>query len=106
MGILEEIHSSEDVKRLAPECLDELADEIRNFLIETVSKTGGHLASNLGTVELAIAVLRAFDPEYDRIIWDVGHQAYAYKILTGRKEDFSTLRQFGGLSGFPKTADS
>lgn len=106
MGILEEIHSSEDVKRLAPECLDELADEIRNFLIETVSKTGGHLASNLGTVELAIAVLRAFDPEYDRIIWDVGHQAYAYKILTGRKKNFSTLRQFGGLSGFPKTAES
>ena len=106
MGMLDEIRTASDIKKIPFNQLDKLAEEIRGFLIENVSKTGGHLASNLGTVELTLAVCRVFDTEYDRIIWDVGHQAYTYKILTGRKDRFSTLRQSGGLSGFPKTAES
>ena len=83
-----------------------LCGELREFLIENVSKTGGHFASNLGTVELTVALDRVYDPEKDRIVFDVGHQSYAHKILTGRRDDFSTLRQFGGLSGFPKPRES
>lgn len=83
-----------------------LSQEIREFLIDNVSKTGGHLASNLGVVELTLALFKNFDFKKDRIIWDVGHQSYVYKILTGRRERFSTLRQFNGLSGFPKRAES
>ena len=83
-----------------------LSYAIREFLIEHVAKTGGHLASNLGVVELTLALHRLFDSPEDKIIWDVGHQSYVHKILTGRAEDFDTLRQFGGLSGFPKGKES
>ena len=104
--ILEKIHSPEDVKKLADRELDTLCEEMRSFLVESVSRTGGHLASNLGTVELTVAIHRVFDTAVDRLVFDVGHQAYPHKILTGRKEQFSTLRQFGGLSGFPKPYES
>ena len=86
--------------------LDELAEEIRQFLVEKVSKTGGHLASNLGIVELSIALIRVFDCPRDKIIYDVGHQSYVHKILTGRASGFDTLRQYGGMSGFPKSRES
>ena len=102
MSILEKINTSNDVKQLKPEELAPLCAEIRSFLIESVSKTGGHLASNLGTVELTVALHRVYDSARDRIVFDVGHQSYTHKILTGRRESFSTLRQFGGISGFPK----
>ncbi len=103
---LDRIKNPEDIKKLNNNELCEIADEIRDFLIDSVSKTGGHLASNLGVVELTIALLRSFNLPEDKIIWDVGHQSYVYKLLTGRKEGFSTLRQFNGLSGFPKTNES
>lgn len=106
MSILDKINSSNDVKRLAPEELEPLCDEIRTFLVESVSKTGGHLASNLGAVELSVALHRVYDSAVDRIVFDVGHQSYTHKILTGRKELFSTLRQHNGLSGFPKPNES
>ena len=106
MGILEKINSASDIKKIPQDQLCELAAEIRAFLIENVSKSGGHLASNLGVVELTVALLRVFDPEFDRIIWDVGHQSYTYKLLTGRRDKFSSLRRLGGLSGFPKTSES
>ena len=102
MGILETIHSSNDIKKLKPEELAPLCREIRDFLIESVSRTGGHLASNLGTVELTVALHRVYDTSRDRLVFDVGHQSYTHKIITGRRELFSTLRQYGGLSGFPK----
>ncbi len=104
--ILDKIQSPEDIKKLNTTELRTLADEIREILIDSVSKTGGHLASNLGVVELTIALLRVFDVPEDKIIWDVGHQSYVYKLLTDRKEVFSTLRQFGGISGFPKRSES
>ena len=106
MGILDRINSAADLKKLSYKELDVLADEIRDFLIARVSENGGHLASNLGTVELTIALYRVFNPEEDKIVWDVGHQAYTHKILTGRKDGFSNLRKFGGMSGFPKTSES
>lgn len=102
MSILEKINSSNDVKKLSPEELVPLCEEIRAFLVSSVSKTGGHLASNLGTVELTVALHRVYDSARDRIVFDVGHQSYTHKILTGRREAFSTLRQYGGISGFPK----
>ena len=102
MSILEKINSSNDVKKLSPEELVPLCEEIRAFLVSSVSKTGGHLASNLGTVELTVALHRVYDTARDRIVFDVGHQSYTHKILTGRREAFSTLRQYGGISGFPK----
>ncbi len=83
-----------------------MAEEIRRFLIDKVSKTGGHLSSNLGVVELTMCLFDVFDFNKDKIVWDVGHQSYVYKILTGRKGGFDTLRQFGGMSGFPKTSES
>lgn len=104
--ILNSINSSEDVKKLNIKQLEMLAEEIRAFLIKNVSTRGGHLSSNLGTVELTLALHKVFDVSKDRIVWDVGHQAYTHKILTGRKERFSTLRQKDGLSGFPKTSES
>ena len=104
--ILNRISTPEDIKELNIKELDELSEEIRQFLIDSVSKTGGHLASNLGVVELTIALLRTFDIPDDKIVWDVGHQSYVYKLLTGRKDDFSTLRQFGGIAGFPKRSES
>lgn len=95
-----------DLKKLSDNGLSILSDEVRDFLLKNVSKTGGHLASNLGVVELTIALLSVFDFPRDKVVWDVGHQSYVYKILTGRKNDFSTLRQLGGLSGFPKRHES
>ncbi len=106
MSILEKIQSSDDVKKLSVEELDPLCDEIRSFLIQSVSRTGGHFASNLGAVELTVALHRVYHSKTDRIVFDVGHQSYTHKILTGRRERFSTLRQDGGLSGFPKPYES
>jgi 1-deoxy-D-xylulose-5-phosphate synthase len=106
MEILDKVNSIKDLKKLNIDELEQLCDEIRSFLVENVSKTGGHLASNLGVVELTIALHRAFDMPLDKIIWDVGHQSYIHKILTGRKDLFPTLKQFGGLSGFPKPDES
>ncbi|URA10052.1 1-deoxy-D-xylulose-5-phosphate synthase [Thermospira aquatica] len=104
--LLENIHSPEDVKALPLKDLEKLSSEIREFLIETVSKTGGHLASNLGVVELTLALHRIFDLPRDTLIWDVGHQCYVHKMLTGRRERFSVLRQKGGLKGFPDPKES
>ena len=104
--ILERIEKANDIKKLKWEELDVLAAEIREFLVDKVSKTGGHLASNLGVVELTMAMHLAFSLPKDKMIWDVGHQSYTHKILTGRKEQFDNLRQFGGMSGFPKRKES
>ena len=104
--ILDRIQKENDIKNLSEEELRQLSDEIRQFLIESISVTGGHLASNLGVVELTMALHLCFDLPKDKIIWDVGHQSYTHKILTGRKEGFSSLRQYGGLSGFPKANES
>lgn len=104
--ILQRISSSEDVKKLNQAELTELCSELRRFLVERVAVTGGHLASNLGTVELTVAIHRVYDTARDRLVFDVGHQCYVHKALTGRQADFSALRQFGGLSGFPKPEES
>ncbi len=104
--MLERIQKENDVKKLNPEELIKLAEEIREFLIEKTSKSGGHLASNLGVVELTIAMHRIFELPKDKIIWDVGHQSYTHKLLTGRKDQFDTLRKYGGMSGFPKRKES
>ncbi|QUO37979.1 1-deoxy-D-xylulose-5-phosphate synthase [Dysosmobacter sp. Marseille-Q4140] len=104
--ILETIHSPADVKALPKEQLAPLCAELREFLVQSVSRTGGHLASNLGVVELTVAIHRVFDTASDRLVFDVGHQCYVHKALTGRQELFATLRQFGGLSGFPKPRES
>lgn len=104
--MLERIQKANDIKELNPEELGQLADEIREFLIEKTSKSGGHLASNLGVVELTIAMHRVFELPEDKIIWDVGHQSYTHKLLTGRKDQFDTLRKYGGMSGFPKRKES
>lgn len=102
MNILNKVNSSNDIKRLNKNELPQLCAELREFIIENVSKTGGHLASNLGTVELTVALHRVYDSAVDRIVFDVGHQSYAHKIITGRRDAFGTLRCYGGLSGFPK----
>lgn len=104
--MLERIQKENDIKQLNPEELEILAEEIREFLIEKISKTGGHVASNLGVVELTMALHLVFDLPKDKIIWDVGHQSYTHKLLTGRRDGFDTLRQFGGMSGFPKRNES
>ncbi|UCV20453.1 1-deoxy-D-xylulose-5-phosphate synthase [Ferribacterium limneticum] len=104
--LLESINSPADLRRLDRKQLPQLATELRAFLIDSVSKTGGHLSSNLGTVELTIALHAVFNTPEDRLVWDVGHQCYAHKILTGRREGMSTLRMHGGVSGFPKRAES
>ena len=104
--ILEQLKGPEDLKKLTSEELSQLAEEIRAFLIEKISHTGGHLASNLGVVELTIALFRTFDLPEDKIIWDVGHQSCTHKILSGRRMEFDELRQYGGLSGFPKRKES
>jgi len=106
MRLLESINTPDDLKLLKPEQLPQLAEEIREEIINTVSKTGGHLASSLGVVELTIALHYIFDTPQDKIVWDVGHQSYAHKILTGRRERFHTLRQHGGISGFPRREES
>lgn len=104
--MLEKIQKPNDIKKIPADQLPALADEIREFIIESLSKTGGHLASNLGVVELTIAMHRVFDLPKDKLIWDVGHQSYTHKILTGRKDGFETLRREGGISGFPKQSES
>ena len=104
--LLERLHSPKDLKGLSLEQCESLCEEIRSLLVETVSKTGGHLASNLGSVELTVAMHRVFSSPQDKFVWDVGHQCYTHKILTGRLEQFSTLRQENGISGFPKPNES
>ena len=104
--VLHTINSSQELKQLEQTQLPQLVDELREFILKSVASTGGHLSSNLGTVELAIALHYVFDTPEDRIVWDVGHQSYAHKILTGRREMMPSLRQFGGLSGFPKRSES
>ncbi|MDQ1600753.1 MAG: 1-deoxy-D-xylulose-5-phosphate synthase [Actinomycetota bacterium] len=106
MGVLDSIHGPRDLRRLDRTQLDELAEEIREFLVRSVSRTGGHLGPNLGAVELTLALHRVFDSPYDRILWDTGHQAYVHKIVTGRAAGFDRLRQKGGLSGYPSRAES
>ena len=106
MNILDTIDSVEDLRNIDIHKMDKLANEIREFLIKKVSKTGGHLASNLGVVELTLALHYSFNTPKDKIIWDVGHQSYVHKILTGRKNQFDKLRQMNGISGFPKTSES
>ena len=105
-GYLDRINEANDIKKIEPEAYDALASEIRSFIIESVSEHGGHLASNLSVVELTMALHLCMDFPNDKLIWDVGHQAYTHKLLTGRKEDFSGLRTFGGMSGFPKHKES
>ncbi len=105
-SLLESIDSPSDLRQLKRGQLPRLADELRAFVLDSVSKTGGHLAANLGTVELAVALHFVFDTPRDRLVWDVGHQAYPHKILTGRREAMQTLKQLGGLSGFPKRSES
>ena len=105
-SMLASINTPDDLKRLKPEDLPALAQEIRHLIINTLSRTGGHLGSSLGAVELAIGLHYFYASPADKIIWDVGHQCYAHKILTGRKNDFGTLRQSGGISGFPKINES
>ena len=106
MAILPGISGPQDVKRLDAKQLDELAAELRQTIIDTVSQRGGHLASNLGDVELTIALHRAFNSPTDKLVFDVGHQIYAHKLLTGRQEQFKTLRSYHGMSGFPCHAES
>lgn len=105
-NLLDRINSSADLKALSTRELSELAGQIRQYLVDVVGDTGGHLASNLGVVELTLALHSVFDSTRDRIVWDVGHQSYVHKIITGRREAFPTLRRFGGLSGFPKRSES
>ena len=103
---MEKINSSADIKKLDREQLPQLCDELRKFEIENIAKTGGHLSPNLGTVELTVAIHRVYDTEKDRLVFDVGHQSYTHQIITGRRDRFDTLRQYGGLSGFPKPSES
>ena len=104
--VLEKINQVNDIKKIPPEEYDTLAEEIRQFLITKISQTGGHLASNLGVVELTMAIHLCFDFPKDKIVWDVGHQSYTHKLLTGRKAGFDELRKYGGMSGFPKRKES
>lgn len=106
MSILERINSSNDIKKLPEEELQPLCQELRDYMISSISRTGGHLASNLGAVELTVALHRVYDTSRDRVVFDVGHQSYVHKIITGRRDSFCTLRQHGGLSGFPKPYES
>ena len=105
-SILDTYTDSSQLKKMTFSQMAQFSDEIRNFLIDRVSKTGGHLASNLGVVELSLSLYKVFNVEHDKFVWDVGHQTYVHKILTGRKDKFDNLRQFGGISGFPKRSES
>jgi 1-deoxy-D-xylulose-5-phosphate synthase len=105
-AILDTISSPAELRRLTLPELEQLAGEIRARIIDVVGRSGGHLASNLGVVELTLALHRVFDFRTDRLLWDVGHQCYVHKLLTGRNARFDTLRQAGGISGFPRTAES
>jgi 1-deoxy-D-xylulose-5-phosphate synthase len=104
--LLDSIHDPRDLRLLEPDQLPQLAEELREEIISGVSKTGGHLASSLGVVELTLVLHYIFNTPQDKIIWDVGHQSYAHKILTGRRDQFHTLRQYGGISGFPRREES
>ena len=106
MKILERINSPEDLRKLARDDIKKVSDELRAFLLESVSKSGGHLSSNLGTVELTLAIHYVFNTPFDKLVWDVGHQSYAHKIITGRRNKLSSIRKFGGISGFPKRSES
>ena len=103
---LDKVNSPNDIKMMTTNEIDLLAKDIRKFLVRSISQTGGHLASNLGIVELTLALHKVFNSPKDKIVWDVGHQSYVHKIITGRKEDFVSLRKFEGLSGFPKENES
>ncbi len=105
-ALLKKIDAPADLRKLDRRELRTLADELRAYVLESVSQTGGHLSSNLGTVELTIALHYVFHTPDDRVVWDVGHQSYPHKILTGRRERMNTLRQFGGISGFPRRSES
>ena len=105
-SLLNQIKSIRDIQQMSVELLEHLGQEIRELIIQTVSQNGGHLASSLGVVELTLAILKVFSPPHDRIVFDVGHQAYAYKILTERRDIFHTLRTKGGIAGFPKREES
>ena len=104
--LLKTINSPADLRELTREQLPGLSQELRDFLVDSVAKTGGHLSSNLGTVELTVALHYVFQTPYDRLIWDVGHQSYPHKILTGRRDRMDTLRHYGGISGFPRRVES
>lgn len=104
--ILDRINKENDIKNIEPALYDDLAQEIRDFLVDKISKNGGHLGSNLGTVELTMALHLSLDLPKDKIVWDVGHQSYTHKLLSGRREGFDTLRKFGGMAGFPKRCES
>src|SRR5262249_50266647 len=106
MAWLDEIQSPQDLKKIPEERLPEVAAQVRELILHTCSENGGHLAPSLGVVELTLALHTVFDAPRDRIVWDVGHQAYAHKILTGRRDRFPTLRKYGGISGFPRRAES
>ena len=104
--LLDTVNLPEDLRRLPADRLPQLAAELRGFLLESVQQTGGHFASNLGAVELTVALHYVYDTPRDHLVWDVGHQSYPHKILTGRKNRMHTMRQFGGLAGFPKRSES
>lgn len=104
--LLPQINSPKDLRALPRAALRTVSDELRAYLLDSVSKTGGHLSSNLGTVELTVALHYVFDTPRDRLVWDVGHQTYPHKILTGRRDRMASLRQLGGLSGFPQRSES
>src|SRR5438034_11655345 len=106
MKLLEQINSPSDLRRLQPDQLQDVADEIREYILETMSRVGGHTGASLGAVELAVALHYAFNTPHDRLVWDVGHQAYAHKILTGRRELLPSIKQYGGLSGFLRRDES
>ena len=106
MNILENISGHQDLAKLNTAEREQLCREIREFLIDRVSRTGGHVASNLGVVELTVAIETVFDTATDRLVFDVGHQSYIHKMLTGRQAQFANLRQFGGMAGFPKPSES
>ncbi|MBO9512803.1 MAG: 1-deoxy-D-xylulose-5-phosphate synthase, partial [Variovorax sp.] len=104
--LLPTIHDPSQLRQLDRAQLKQLADEVRTCVLDNVSRTGGHLSSNLGTVELTVALHHVFNTPHDRLVWDVGHQTYPHKILTGRRERMPTLRQLGGISGFPQRTES
>src|SRR6266403_1390949 len=106
MKLLEQINSPSDLRRLQPDQLEAVAEEVRQYILETMSRVGGHTGASLGAVELAVALHYAFDTPRDRLVWDVGHQAYAHKIITGRREMLPTIKQYGGLSGFLRRDES
>ena len=106
MSLLEKINATADLRRLPLEQLETVADEIRQYILETMSRIGGHTGASLGAIELAVALHYAFDTPRDRLVWDVGHQAYAHKILTGRRDLLPTIKQYGGISGFLRRDES